>query len=194
MALLRQVRLDAGLRQTDVAKKLGKPQSFVSNYESGERRLDLLELQVVCEVVGIKVGILLDDLRLGRQKDSTSPQRWCFRDKTLEVIWQAPIAPLTRCRCNGSETPKISASYRDAGHIDGLPTYQPSGTPDTQHRRWHPRIGWFTMRIPSRCGAIQRANTEVRRIQRANNQPRPRRCVKIDYWDPRVIMCRSLNG
>jgi transcriptional regulator with XRE-family HTH domain len=49
------VRLDAGLRQTDVAKKLGKPQSFVSNYESGERRLDLLELQAVCEVMGMKV-------------------------------------------------------------------------------------------------------------------------------------------
>jgi transcriptional regulator with XRE-family HTH domain len=54
--LLRQVRLEAGLRQTDIAKKLGKPQSFVSNYESGERRLDLLELQAVCEVVGIKVA------------------------------------------------------------------------------------------------------------------------------------------
>jgi transcriptional regulator with XRE-family HTH domain len=54
--LLRQVRLEAGLRQTDVAKKLGKPQSFVSNYETGERRLDLLELQAVCEIVGIKVA------------------------------------------------------------------------------------------------------------------------------------------
>lgn len=51
--LLRQVRLNAGLRQTDVAKRLGKPQSFVSNYESGERRLDLLELKMVCEVVGL---------------------------------------------------------------------------------------------------------------------------------------------
>jgi transcriptional regulator with XRE-family HTH domain len=47
------VRLDAGLRQTDVAKRLGKPQSFVSNYESGERRLDLLELQALCETLGI---------------------------------------------------------------------------------------------------------------------------------------------
>ena len=55
LALLRQVRLDAGLRQTDVAERLGKPQSFVSNYESGERRLDLLELQMVCEVVGISI-------------------------------------------------------------------------------------------------------------------------------------------
>jgi len=51
--LLRQVRLEAGLRQTDVAAKLGKPQSFVSNYESGERRLDLLELQVLCEALGV---------------------------------------------------------------------------------------------------------------------------------------------
>ena len=55
LALLRQVRRDAGLRQTDVAAKLGKPQSFVSNYESGERRLDLLELQAVCEVLGITI-------------------------------------------------------------------------------------------------------------------------------------------
>jgi len=54
--LLRQVRLDTGLRQVDVAKKLGKPQSFVSNYESGERRLDLLELQAVCEVLGITIS------------------------------------------------------------------------------------------------------------------------------------------
>jgi len=47
--------VDAGLRQTDVAMKLGKPQSFVSNYESGERRLDLLELQLVCEVLGVSL-------------------------------------------------------------------------------------------------------------------------------------------
>ena len=66
--LLRQVRLEAGLRQVDVAKKLGKPQSFVSNYESGERRLDLLELQAVCEVVGIKVTDFVGRFEEG-QKD-----------------------------------------------------------------------------------------------------------------------------
>jgi transcriptional regulator with XRE-family HTH domain len=53
--LLRQTRLDAGLTQVDVAKRLGKPQSFVSNYETGERRLDLLELEAVCLVLGISV-------------------------------------------------------------------------------------------------------------------------------------------
>ena len=47
--LLRQVREEAGLRQIDVANRLNQPQSFVSKYESGERRLDLLELELVCE-------------------------------------------------------------------------------------------------------------------------------------------------
>ena len=53
--LLRDARREAGMRQADVAAKMGKPQSFVSNYESGERRLDLLELQTLCEVLGIKL-------------------------------------------------------------------------------------------------------------------------------------------
>jgi transcriptional regulator with XRE-family HTH domain len=51
--LLRQLRLGAGLRQADLAELLGKPQSFVSKYESGERRLDLLELRRVCQVLGV---------------------------------------------------------------------------------------------------------------------------------------------
>jgi transcriptional regulator with XRE-family HTH domain len=53
LALLRQIRLDAGLRQVDLAARLGQPQSFVSKYESGERRLDILELRSVCKAVGV---------------------------------------------------------------------------------------------------------------------------------------------
>ncbi len=53
--LLRQVRLEAGLRQVDLAKRLDQPQSLVSKYESGERRLDLLELREICEAVGISL-------------------------------------------------------------------------------------------------------------------------------------------
>ncbi len=51
--LLRQVRVEAGITQTDLALRLKKPQSFVSKYESGERRLDLVELQQVCGGLGI---------------------------------------------------------------------------------------------------------------------------------------------
>ena len=53
--LLREVREEAGLRQTELAERLGKPQSFVSKYESGERRLDLTELHQICEVLGISL-------------------------------------------------------------------------------------------------------------------------------------------
>jgi len=52
IALLRLIREEAGLRQVEIAERLGKPQSFVSKYESGQRRLDLVELEEVCRVVG----------------------------------------------------------------------------------------------------------------------------------------------
>ena len=52
-ALLRQVRLDANLTQLQLAEKIGQTQSYVSKYENGEQRLDLLELEAVCKAVGI---------------------------------------------------------------------------------------------------------------------------------------------
>lgn len=54
--LLRQIRIDAGLRQEDLAEKLGQPQSFVSRYESGERRVDLLELGEICRALGLSLS------------------------------------------------------------------------------------------------------------------------------------------
>ncbi len=53
--LLKQVRLGAGLRQEDLAELVNKPQSFVSKYENGDRRLDLIELRQICEAVGISL-------------------------------------------------------------------------------------------------------------------------------------------
>jgi transcriptional regulator with XRE-family HTH domain len=49
---LRQARIDAGLTQVHVAKKLRKPQSFVSKIESGERRLDFVEVQRLAKLYG----------------------------------------------------------------------------------------------------------------------------------------------
>lgn len=42
---LKTARQQAGLRQVEVARRLGRPQSFVSKCESGERRVDVVELQ-----------------------------------------------------------------------------------------------------------------------------------------------------
>lgn len=41
---LKQARLEAGLSQIDVAQALGKHQSYVSKCETGERRVDFVEL------------------------------------------------------------------------------------------------------------------------------------------------------
>ncbi len=55
-ALLRSVRSEAGLTQAEVAERLKLPQSFVSKYESGERRLDLVELRQICKAMGISLS------------------------------------------------------------------------------------------------------------------------------------------
>jgi transcriptional regulator with XRE-family HTH domain len=55
-ALLRSLRAEAGLNQTELAGRLGKPQSFVSKYEAGERRLDDVELEQVCAALGLSLG------------------------------------------------------------------------------------------------------------------------------------------
>ncbi len=54
--LLRQVRLDANLTQSQLADKIGQTQSYVSKYENGEQRLDLIELEAVCIAVGISLS------------------------------------------------------------------------------------------------------------------------------------------
>jgi len=56
LSLLRSVRTEGGLTQKDVAHRLKQPQSFVSKYESGERRLDILELRAVCEAIGVPLS------------------------------------------------------------------------------------------------------------------------------------------
>lgn len=65
-ALLRSTREQAGLRQADVAARLEEPQSFVSKYENGERRLDLIELRQVCEALGTPLVSLIEAFESGR--------------------------------------------------------------------------------------------------------------------------------
>ena len=57
--LLVSLRHEAGLRQVDLAQRLRKPQSFVSKYESGERRLDLVELYSICQVLKVPLSELV---------------------------------------------------------------------------------------------------------------------------------------
>ena len=47
---LKQARLEANLSQVEVAKRLEKPQSYVSKCESGERRVDIIDLMDFAEI------------------------------------------------------------------------------------------------------------------------------------------------
>ena len=51
-ARLKAARNDAGLTQVEAARRLRKPQSFVSKSEAGERRVDAIELEDFAKLYG----------------------------------------------------------------------------------------------------------------------------------------------
>ncbi|HYH80572.1 MAG TPA: helix-turn-helix transcriptional regulator [Longimicrobium sp.] len=51
--MLREMRKEAGLQQVALAERLGRPQSFVSDVEKGQRRVDILELMEICDACGV---------------------------------------------------------------------------------------------------------------------------------------------
>lgn len=56
---LKSARKGADLTQQELADRLGKPQSYVSKYESGERRLDVAEFMEVATALGLDAPLLL---------------------------------------------------------------------------------------------------------------------------------------
>jgi transcriptional regulator with XRE-family HTH domain len=61
-ALVRDLRQEAELRQEDLAARLGTSQNAVSNLEIGERRLDVLELRLLCAALGISIEAFVTQL------------------------------------------------------------------------------------------------------------------------------------
>ena len=57
---LKCAREDAGLTQKDVALKLDKPQSFVSKVESGQYRVDVIQLSMLAEIYGKEINYFID--------------------------------------------------------------------------------------------------------------------------------------
>jgi len=53
LSLLRKIRQEAGLTQTQMADKLGVNQSWVSYYERGSRKLDMLQVRQICLAVSV---------------------------------------------------------------------------------------------------------------------------------------------
>ena len=65
-AVLERARTRAGLTQAELARALKKPQSFVSNYESGQRRVDVLELSVIADALGADPRRVFSDILRSR--------------------------------------------------------------------------------------------------------------------------------
>jgi transcriptional regulator with XRE-family HTH domain len=52
LQILKRIRIEAGLTQTQCSAALGRPQSFMSDVERGVRRLDTVQLRDLCLVLG----------------------------------------------------------------------------------------------------------------------------------------------
>ncbi len=62
IAILRKQKKDrkkSGLTQTEIVKRLGKPQSFISKIEKGERRLNIIELKHIAKLYGVDIKDVL---------------------------------------------------------------------------------------------------------------------------------------
>lgn len=55
LAIIRDLRRERNLTQVQLAKAIGVKQAFVSKYETGERRLDFLDLVGICDALSISI-------------------------------------------------------------------------------------------------------------------------------------------
>lgn len=60
--LLVQERKDRGITQVSLAKRLDKPQSYVSKYENGERRLDIVEFLDIAACLELDAAAFIQKL------------------------------------------------------------------------------------------------------------------------------------
>ena len=63
LELLLAAREKAGLTQQQLADRLGKPQSFISKYEGGERRIDVIEFIAIADILDMDASRAIRDIR-----------------------------------------------------------------------------------------------------------------------------------
>lgn len=71
-AALTEVRQAAGVSQRELARRLGTDQSFVSKYEAGRRRLDVVEFLRIVAALGVDYTTVLDKVPPGPPRQSVS--------------------------------------------------------------------------------------------------------------------------
>jgi len=58
VSLLKKLRLEKNMTQSEVAEKLGRPQSFVAKYENRERRVDFIDVYYISKALEISLNDL----------------------------------------------------------------------------------------------------------------------------------------
>lgn len=62
LGMLVESRKALKMRQIELATRLGKPQSYVSKFERGERRIDLVEFLSICRALGVDHSEIIDQV------------------------------------------------------------------------------------------------------------------------------------
>lgn len=68
IALLVEAREKVGMTQTDLATRLGEYQSFVARLESGQRRVDVVELIELAEILDFDPKVMVETLQATRDR------------------------------------------------------------------------------------------------------------------------------
>jgi transcriptional regulator with XRE-family HTH domain len=75
LSLLRAIREEAGLSQKELAVGLGVDQTVVSKYEHGVRRLDLMELDSICSILGTNLAQFVRRHKSQVEDGASKPRR-----------------------------------------------------------------------------------------------------------------------
>ena len=67
LAVLRELRRQSNFTQDQLARSMGVKQAFISKYETGERRLDFLDLVAICDVLGISIVKFAEKFEVSRR-------------------------------------------------------------------------------------------------------------------------------
>jgi transcriptional regulator with XRE-family HTH domain len=67
LEVLRELRKQRSLTQDQLARSTGVKQAFISKYETGERRLDFLDLVAICDVMGISIVKFAEKFEVSRR-------------------------------------------------------------------------------------------------------------------------------
>lgn len=60
--VLKQKRIEAGLRQSDLADHTGRSQAYISKFEKGDLRLDVVDFVRLCRSIGCDPHQILDEV------------------------------------------------------------------------------------------------------------------------------------